>query len=113
MLSKDTAPTSESLVAYLNKKYVTPSYDSSQKDLYASGYRELYWVDDAQGHRLLNQVGGGGAYTDQINNCRSISTFSAPNAANVDSGVQVDPVRIKQALEQGYTTQYPQMYNCA
>jgi hypothetical protein len=114
MFSKDTAPTSESLVANLNKKYGTPSYDSGQKDLYASGYRELYWVDDAQGHRLLNQVGGGGgAYTDQINNCRSISTFSAPNAANVDSGVQVDPVRIKQALEQGYTTQYPQMYNCA
>ncbi len=87
MFSKDTAPTSESLVADLNKKYGTPSYDSGQKDLYASGYRELYWVDDAQGHRLLNQGQSAGGYSDQINNCRSVSTFSAPNHANVDSGV--------------------------
>jgi hypothetical protein len=35
-----------------------PSFDSKLKDLYASpGYRYIYCVDDAQGHRLLNQEG--------------------------------------------------------
>lgn len=114
MFSKETAPTAESLVADLIKKYGTPSYDSKLKDLYASpGYRELYWVDDAQGHRLLNQIGSGGAYTDQINNCRSVSTFSYAARNIADSAIQVDSVRVKQALEQGYTTQYPKMYECA
>jgi hypothetical protein len=114
MFSKDTAPTAESLVVDLIKKYGTPSYDSNLKDLYASpGYREMYWVDDAQGHRLLNQVGGGGAYNEQINNCRHVSTFSYAARNIADSGIQVDPVRVKQELEQGYTTQYQKLYECA
>ena len=114
MFSKETAPTAESLVADLIKKYGAPSYDSKLKDLYASpGYRELYWVDDAQGHRLLNQIGSGGAYTDQINNCRSVSTFSYAARNIADPGIQVDSVRVKQALEQGYTTQYNGIFGCA
>jgi hypothetical protein len=115
MFSKDTAPTAESLVADLIKKYGTPSYDSNLKDLYASpGYRDLYWVDDAQGHRLLNQVGAGGSYSEQINNCRSVSTFSYAFRNIADPGIQVDPVRVKQELEQGYTTQDPgSRYGCA
>jgi hypothetical protein len=111
--SKDTAPTAESLVADLTKKYGTPSYDSHATDLYAIGYRELFWVDDAQGRRLLNQMMPNGGYSNQINNCRSVSTFSFPAANPADPGIQVDSVRIKQELEQGYTTQYPKMYDCA
>jgi hypothetical protein len=113
LFSKDTAPTADSLVADLTKKYGTPSYDSRPKDLYYAGYRELFWVDDAQGHRLLNQVMPNGGYSDQINNCRSVSTFSFPAANPADPNIQVDSVRIKQELEQGYTTQYSQMYGCA
>jgi hypothetical protein len=113
MFSKDTAPTADSLVADLTRKYGKPSYDSHPADLYYAGYRELFWVDDAQGHRLANQVGSGGGYSDQINNCRSISTFSFPAANPADPSIQVDSVRIKQALEQGYTTQYSKMYDCA
>jgi hypothetical protein len=113
LFSKDTAPTADSLVADLSKKYGTPSYDSHPKDLYYAGYRELFWVDDAQGHRLLNQVMPNGGYSDQINNCRSVSTFSFPAANPADPNIQVDSVRIKQELEQGYTTQYSQMYGCA
>ncbi len=114
MFSKETAPTAESLVANLIKKYGTPSYDSKLKDLYASpGYRELYWVDDAQGKRLLNQTEPSGGYSNQINNCRSVSTFSYAARNIADPGIQVDPVRVKQELEQGYTTQYPKMYECA
>jgi len=113
LFSKDTAPTADSLVADLTKKYGTPSYDSHPKDLYYAGYRELFWVDDAQGHRLLNQVMPNGGYSDQINNCRSVSTFSFPAANPADPNIQVDSVRIKQELEQGYTTQYSQMYGCA
>jgi hypothetical protein len=112
--SKDSAPTAQSLIADLTKKYGTPSYDSRVTDLYASpGYRELFWVDDAQGRRLLNQVNPGGGYSEQINNCRSVSTFSFPGANPADPSIQVDSVRIKQELEQGYTTQYPKMYDCA
>jgi hypothetical protein len=114
MFSKETAPTAEALVGDLNKKYGTPSYDSHLKDLYASpGYRELFWVDDAQGKRLLNQVEPSGGYSNQINNCRSVSTFSIPSATPTDSNIQVDNVRIKQELEQGYTMQFPKMYDCA
>jgi hypothetical protein len=114
MFSKDTAPTAESLVSDLTKKYGTPSYDSHVTDLYASpGYRELFWVDDSQGHRLLNQMEPNGGYSNQINNCRSVSTFSFPGANPADPNIQVDSVRIKQELEQGYTTQYPAMYGCA
>jgi hypothetical protein len=113
LFSKETAPTADSLVADLTKKYGTPSYDSHPKDLYYTGYRELFWVDDAQGHRLLNQVTPSGGYSDQINNCRSVSTFSFPAANPADPSIQVDSVRIKQELEQGYTTQYPKMYDCA
>jgi hypothetical protein len=84
------------------------------KDLYASpGYRDLYWVDDAQGHRLLNQAQAGGSYSEQINNCRSVSTFSYAARNIADPAIQVDPVRVKQELEQGYTTQFPKLYECA
>jgi hypothetical protein len=114
LFSKETAPTADSLVADLTKKYGTPSYDSHPKDLYYTGYRELFWVDDAQGKRLLNQTyPGGSGYSEQINNCRSVSTFSFPGANPADPNIQVDTVRIKQELEQGYATQYPQMYGCA
>jgi hypothetical protein len=113
LFSKDTAPTADSLVADLTKKYGTPSYDSHPQDLYYTGYRELFWVDDAQGKRLLNQTHPSGGYNEQINNCRSVSTFSFPAANPADPNIQVDSVRIKQELEQGYTSQYPQMYGCA
>jgi hypothetical protein len=113
LFSKDTAPTADSLVADLTKKYGTPSYDSHPKDLYYTGYRELFWVDDAQGKRLLNQSHPSGGYSEQINNCRSVSTFSFPGANPADPNIQVDSVQIKRELEQGYTTQYPQMYACA
>ena len=113
MFSKDTAPTAESLVADLIKKYGTPSFDSKPKDLYVSGSRWIYWVDDAQGHRLLNQEGAGGSFNELINNCRSVSTFSYAARNIADPGIQVDSVRVKQALEQGYTTQYPTQFECA
>jgi hypothetical protein len=113
MFSKDTAPTAESLVASLIKKYGTPSYDSKPKDLYASGSRYLYWVDDAQGHRLLNQEGAGGGFSDQINNCRSLSTFSYAARNIADPSIQVDSVQIQQVLQKGYTALYPTQFECA
>ena len=114
MFSKETAPTAESLVANLIQKYGTPSYDSNLKDLYASpGYRDLYWVDDAQGHRLLNQAQAAGGYSEQISNCSRVSTFSYAARNIADPSIQVDPVRVKQELEQGYITQAPSNYGCA
>jgi hypothetical protein len=116
MFTKDTAPTSDGLVADLIKKYGTPSYDSHPPNLYARGYRELYWVDDAQGHRM-NVTGPTGAYNEQVNNCRSIPTF-APTAGisasyNNDPGIEVDSVREKIRLEKGYNEENRVQPQCA
>lgn len=115
MFTKDTAPTSDSLVADLVKKYGNPSYDSHPANLYYSGYRELYWVDDAQGHRL-NVTLPNGVYNAKVNNCRSMPTFS-PSATSypTDYDVAVDPTRVKFRLEKGFSENFAPavMADCA
>jgi hypothetical protein len=114
MFTKDNAPTSDGLVADLVKKYGTPSWDSHPPNLYAHGYRELYWVDDPQGHRI-NVTAPSGYYNEEINNCRSIPTF-APSAGasyNNDPGIEVDSVREKIRLEKGYDEEKRVQSYCA
>jgi hypothetical protein len=115
MFTKDTAPTSDGLVADLVKKYGKPSYDSHPANLYYTGYRELYWVDDAQGHRL-NVTEPNGSYSAKVNNCRSMPTF-APSATSypTDYDVAVDPVRVKFRLEKGFAENFAPavMADCA
>ena len=114
MFSKETAPTNDGLVSDLIKKYGQPSYDSHPPNLAARGYRELFWVDDASGHRLLNQSMGNGGYSEQINNCRSIATFSPSGASyQNDAAIEVDPVWVKGRLQEGYGYRLPVMYHCA
>jgi len=113
MFTKENAPSLEGLMADLIKKYGTPSYDSRQTDLYQSGYREFYWVDDAQGHRM-NVTAASGSYNEQVNNCRSIPTF-APSATNYpnDYAIQVDSVREKIRLEKGFDEDNRVQAQCA
>ncbi|HEU5402398.1 MAG TPA: hypothetical protein VFU86_13625 [Terriglobales bacterium] len=116
MFTKENAPTSDGLVADLIKKYGTPSYDSHPPNLYAHGYRELYWVDDAQGHRM-NVTDPSGSYNTQVNNCRSIPTF-APTAGisasyNNDPAIEVDSIREKIRLEKGYNEESRVQAQCA
>jgi hypothetical protein len=115
MFTKDTAPTADGLVADLVKKYGKPSYDSHPPNLYYAGYRELYWVDDAQGHRL-NVTEPNGTYSAKVANCRSMPTF-APSAtpSPTDYDVAVDPVRVKFRLEKGFAENFSSamMADCA
>jgi hypothetical protein len=114
MFSKDTAPTADGLVADLTKKYGTPSYDSHPPNLYAAGYRELYWVDDANGVRQRNEVMPNGGYSDRINNCRSITSF-APSATSYpnDYAIEAAPVRVKMRLEKGFDEDHTVQARCA
>jgi hypothetical protein len=116
MFTKETAPTADGLVADLIKKYGTPSYDSHPPNLYARGYRELYWVDDAQGHRM-NVTAPTGSYNEQVNNCRSIPTFAPTSSIsasyNNDPGIEVDSVREKIRLEKGYDEENRVQAQCA
>jgi hypothetical protein len=113
MFTKDTAPTSDGLTADLIKKYGTPSYDSHPRDLYASGYRELYWVDDAQGHRM-NVTAPSGSYNEQVNNCRSIPSFAPSNTVSTnDPAIELDSVREKIRLEQGFDEDHRVQAQCA
>jgi len=115
MFTKETAPTSDGLVADLVKKYGKPSYDSHPANLYYTGYRDLYWVDDAQGQRL-NATRPDGALAENVNNCRSMPTF-APSATSYpnDYNVAVDPVRVKFRLEKGFAENFQSamMADCA
>jgi hypothetical protein len=114
MFSKETAPTSDGLVADLVKKYGPPSYDSHPANLYAAGYRELYWVDDANGNRQRNEVNPSGGYSDKVNNCRSIPSF-APSATSYpnDYAIEADPVRVKIRLEKGFDEEHRVQARCA
>ncbi len=103
MFSKETAPTQQSLVAELEKKYGSPSYDSGPGNLSSRGNRELFWVDDAQGSRLNNQVNSGGGYSNLINQCKDHTSFIPhQTVSSGDDDVQADPIRIKTRIEQGY-----------
>jgi hypothetical protein len=112
MFTKESAPTSDGLVADLVKKYGRPSYDSHPANLYTAGYRELYWVDDAQGNRQ-NEAIQGGSFSTRVNNCRSITTFSPSTVTYNDSGIEADPVHVKLRLERGYSEQYGAIAQCA
>jgi hypothetical protein len=113
MFTKDNAPSLDGLMADLIKKYGTPSYDSHQTDLYQSGYREFYWVDDAQGHRM-NVTAPSGYYNEQVNNCRSIPTF-APQSTTYpnDPAIEVDSTREKIRLEKGFDEEKRVQAQCA
>jgi len=114
MFSKETAPTSDGLVADLVKKYGSPSYDSHPPNLYAAGYRELYWVDDSGGNRQRNEVMPNGGYSDRINNCRSITSF-APSATSYpnDYAIEAAPVSVKVRLEKGFDEDHRVQARCA
>jgi hypothetical protein len=109
MFTKETAPTQQVLAGELVKKYGPVSFDSAPGDLYRAGVRDMFWVDDAQGTRLKDQVNASGGTSDMINNCRGKVTFSSAQGSGENQNtpvaaheIQADPVSVKIGLEQGY-----------
>ena len=98
VFSKETAPTADNLVADLVKKYGPLSYDSHPADLMISGYRDLWWVDDLNGNRMLNLDANG-----FVRGCNDMVTFNS----NVLRGyspadIRPEPNNIKNRLSQGF-----------
>ena len=115
MFTKETAPTADGLVADLVKKYGTPSYDSHPADLYYTGYRMVVWIDDAQGHRLLNEVGSDGrSYSVRLSNCIGTPSFGAPALSiTADTTIEPDSTIEKIRLEKGYAETVTGRPDCA
>lgn len=115
MFTKETAPTADGLVADLVKKYGTPSYDSHPADLYYTGYRILFWVDDAQGHRLLNEFNPDGhGYSVRISNCLATPSFKTVAVSMPgDVGIEPDTTTEKIRLEKGYAESVTGRPECA
>ena len=99
--SKETAPTIDNLVAELTKKYGTPSYDSHPADLFTSGFRDIFWVDDPQGNRLQNLDRNG-----FVRSCMDLTTFNSKHLYDSNIGdIHVEPVMVKNRLEHGFDTE--------
>jgi hypothetical protein len=81
IFTKETAPTQQTLVEDLIKKYGTPSSDSGASQLNDANQRILIWLDDANGNRLKS--------VDQT--CLSNASFSSGNGSQ-----GVDPVPMQQ-----------------
>jgi hypothetical protein len=115
MFTKETAPTAAGLVADLVKKYGTPSYDSNPADLYYTGYRILFWVDDAQGRRLLNELNPDGhGYSVRISNCLATPSFKTVAVSMPgDVGIEPDTTTEKIRLEKGYAESITGRPECA
>jgi hypothetical protein len=98
VFSKETAPTADNLVADLVKKYGPLSYDSHPADLMTSGYRDLWWVDDLQGNRMLNLDAN-----SFVRSCNDMVTFNSNILSGYSLGdIRPDQTRIKTRLEQGF-----------
>lgn len=55
--TKETAPTQQTLVEALIKKYGTPSYDNGPNQLNDANLRIINWLDDADGSRMKDEDG--------------------------------------------------------
>jgi hypothetical protein len=80
--------------------------------------RQRRWGLCTNRRRRFNRLSGwnfqGAAGTANKSTTAAASPrFLFPGANPADPNIQVDTVRIKQELEQGYATQYPQMHGCA
>lgn len=55
--TKETAPTQQTLVEALIKKYGTPSYDNGPNQFNDANLRIINWLDDADGSRMKDEDG--------------------------------------------------------
>ena len=81
IFTKETAPTQQTLVEDLIKKYGPPSSDSGPNQLNDANQRILVWFDDAKGNRMKEY--------DPV--CLTNSSFSSGNGSQ-----GVDPVPMQQ-----------------
>jgi hypothetical protein len=107
LFTKDTAPSQQTLIADLEKKYGPISHANAATTLAAPGVQDLYWVDDAQGNRLKDQTNNQGYENELLNQCRGKATFSsATQEGSVTPGmgheIQIEPWAVKKGLEEGY-----------